>query len=255
MPKYAKFLKDFLSNKRNLEQAIKGTAKECAAVIQRSIPQKLADPGRFSLPCTIGQMPITYALADLGASVNLMPSYLYGKLNLGKPQPLHATIELADGSTKEPDGLVENLLVKIGKFVFSADFVILDMGEDNTIPLILGQPFLATARAMTDMSEGILKLCVGNEEINYTIGGQEYVSNDPFDVANFIDTHLDYHLKKAKGIQVSPTCESHVGGVLRDTAWIDQFWDTNPKWTKKKTYHKRGGRNRGNFTKPQHIEE
>ncbi|MEQ5220379.1 retropepsin-like aspartic protease, partial [Morganella morganii] len=88
------------------------------------------------------------ALADLGASINLMPFALYRQLKLGTLKPTRMSIQLADQYTKYPRGIVEDILVRVDKFIFPVDFVILDMDPDVEIPLILGRPFLATARAL-----------------------------------------------------------------------------------------------------------
>ncbi|KAI3754923.1 hypothetical protein L1987_54715 [Smallanthus sonchifolius] len=117
-----------------------------------------ANPGKFSLPCSIRPLPVTYAPADLGPNVNVMPSTMFQKLDIGQPRPVNETIELADGSVKTPIGVIENLLEKVGKFVFPVDFMVLEMGQDFSVPLILGRPFLATARVVIDMNEGILTL-------------------------------------------------------------------------------------------------
>ncbi|KAI3827935.1 hypothetical protein L1987_02024 [Smallanthus sonchifolius] len=129
-----------------------------------------------------------------------MPYNMFKRLNIGNPQPVNATIKLADGTVKSPMGAIENLLVKVGKFVFPVDFMVLEMGPNYSVPLILGHPFLATARATIDMNGGILTLRVGKQSVAYNIGGNECLSNDPFEIAHFIDTNLDYQLKKAKEI-------------------------------------------------------
>ncbi|KAI3816372.1 hypothetical protein L1987_16065 [Smallanthus sonchifolius] len=111
---------------------------------------------------------------------------------IGNPQPINATITLADGTIKSPMGVSENLLAKVGKCVFPADFMVLEMGPDYSVPLIFGRPFLATARATIDMNEGILTLRVGKQSVAYNIEGNDSLSNDPFEIAQFIDTNLDY---------------------------------------------------------------
>ncbi|KAI3725737.1 hypothetical protein L1987_65529 [Smallanthus sonchifolius] len=195
MPKYGRFLKDFLTNKRNMEEAIKRT-NYCVALIERNLPNKLSDPGKFSLPCSIGPLPVTYAHVDLGGSVNVMPSTMFEKLDIGQPRPVNATIELVDGSVKTPIGVIENLLVKVGKFVFPADFMVLETGQDFSVPLILGRPFLATARAVIDMNQEILTLRIGKQSVTYNIGGYECMSSDPLEISHFIDSNLDYQLQK-----------------------------------------------------------
>ncbi|CAH9074071.1 unnamed protein product [Cuscuta epithymum] len=146
MPKYAKFMKDLLTNKRRLEEASTVTLdEECSAVIRTDLPNKLKDPGSFTIPCFIGDLTFDRALTDLGASINLMPLVLYEKLALGPLKPTRMCIQLADRSVKYPQGIIEDVLVKVDKFIFPVDFVILDMDQDREVPLILGRPFLATA--------------------------------------------------------------------------------------------------------------
>ena len=164
MPKYAKFLKDLLSNKRKLEEV--GQVKlneECSAILQNKLPEKKGDPGSFTIPCVIGELSITDALADLGASINLLPSSMFDKLGLTDPKPTRISIQLADRSVKYPRGIVENVLVQVDKFIFPVDFVVMDMAGKSNVPMILGRPFLATARALIDVGDGKLQLRVGDE--------------------------------------------------------------------------------------------
>ncbi|XP_027362526.1 uncharacterized protein LOC113870125 [Abrus precatorius] len=159
MPKYAKFLKDLLSNKKKLEELATVTLnEECSAILQNKMPEKLKDPGSFTLPCLIGRLIVDRALADLGTSINLMPYSIFKKLGLGEPRPTRMSIQLADRSIKYPRGIIEDVLVKVDKFIFPVDFVILDMDEDTDVPLILGRPFLATAGAIIDVRDGKLIL-------------------------------------------------------------------------------------------------
>ncbi|GJV99292.1 DNA-directed DNA polymerase [Tanacetum coccineum] len=160
MPKGANVLKYLLSDKEKLEKATSSVklSEECSAVIQRSLPQKEGDPGSFTLPCLIGPLTVKNALADLGASFNLMPYSLFRRLGISKLKPARVSIQLADRSIKYPIRVCENLLVKINKFIFPVDFVVLEMDEDELIPIILGRPFLATARAVIDVHEGKLSL-------------------------------------------------------------------------------------------------
>ncbi|XP_027343042.1 uncharacterized protein LOC113855611 [Abrus precatorius] len=124
--------------------------EECSAILQRKLPQKLKDPGSFSIPCSIGNCTIGKALCDLGASINLMPLAIMKKLGIEEVNPTGITLQLADRSYTYPYRVVEDILVKVDKFIFPAYFVILDMEVDADIPLILGRPFLATGRALKD---------------------------------------------------------------------------------------------------------
>ncbi|XP_022004335.1 uncharacterized protein LOC110901879 [Helianthus annuus] len=125
--------------------------------------------GSFTLPCLIGSMSVSHALADLGASLNLMPYKVFAKLDLGEPSPTRMSIRLADRSIKYPRGFIENMLVKIDKFVFPVDFVILDMDEDSKVPLILGRPFLNTARTIVDVEVGQITFRVNDEHVTFDI--------------------------------------------------------------------------------------
>ncbi|GJS54521.1 DNA-directed DNA polymerase [Tanacetum coccineum] len=170
MPKYAKFLKGLLSNKARLEEACAVTMNErCSAVLLNKLPSREKNPGCFTIPCNIRHLHINNALADLGASISLMPYTMYEKLGLGEPKPTRMSLELADRSIQYLRGIVEDVLIKIDKFVLPIDFVILDMREDSRIPIIFGRPFLAIARAMINVFNKKITLGVGSEEVIFDV--------------------------------------------------------------------------------------
>ena len=170
MPSYVKFMKEILSKKRKLgDYEMVALSEECSAVIQKKLPPKLKDPGNFTIPCVIGDLDEMKALCDLGASVNLMPLSVYNRLKLGQAKPTTVTLQMADRSLSHPYGIVEDVLVKVGKFIFPADFIILDMEEDEKIPIIMGRPFLATGRALIDVQKGELMLRVDKEEAVFPV--------------------------------------------------------------------------------------
>lgn len=144
-----------------------------------------------------------YALADVGASVNLMPYDIFKKLDIRELQQIRTTIELSDGTIKIPKGIYKNLLIKIGKFVFPADFLVMEIENDYSIPLILGRPFLATTRAILNLSKVMLTLQVGEEESCYTFAGIECFLNDPIQIYNFFDENLNFELKNTRGRQIA----------------------------------------------------
>ena len=109
------------------------------------------------------------ALCDLGASINLMPYTVYQQLGLTDMKPTKTTLQMADRSIREPKGVVEDVLVRVQDFIFPADFVILDIEQDQNIPLIMGRPFLATAHATINVAEGSMKLRIGNEEVEFNL--------------------------------------------------------------------------------------
>ncbi|GJZ40364.1 hypothetical protein Tco_0586927, partial [Tanacetum coccineum] len=122
-----------------------------ASHINNSIPQKEKDPWSFILPCFINNVFFGNALVDLGASVSVIPLLTYLNLGLGELGHIKLTVELADRIVKYPNRIAKNVLVGIGKFVFLVEFIILDMPEDIKVLLILGRPFLSTARAKIDV--------------------------------------------------------------------------------------------------------
>ncbi|XP_061376486.1 uncharacterized protein LOC133318503 [Gastrolobium bilobum] len=163
-------MKDLLSKKRKLKECETVTlTEECSAIIQKKLPPKLEDPGSFSIPIEIGNVNVGKALCDLGASINLMPLSICKALGIHELKPTKVSLQLADRSTKRPDGVIEDILVKIDKFVFPADFVILDMKEDAEIPLLLGRPFSATARALVDVEQWKLMLRVNDETVTIDV--------------------------------------------------------------------------------------
>ncbi|GJS14986.1 putative reverse transcriptase domain-containing protein [Tanacetum coccineum] len=139
-----------------------------ASHINNAIPQKEKDPGSFTLPCFINDVCFDNALVNLGASVSVMPLSTYLNLGLGELAHTRLTVELADRTVKYPKGIAENVLVRIGKFTFPIDFIILDMSEDIKVPLILRRPFLSTARAKIDVNKRKTTLRVEEEKIVFT---------------------------------------------------------------------------------------
>ncbi|GJR43411.1 reverse transcriptase domain-containing protein, partial [Tanacetum coccineum] len=141
MPKYQKMLKSLLTNKDKLIEIAKTPMNaNCSAVILKKLPEKLGDPGRFLIPCGFGEFDKHLALADLGASINLMPLSIWKKLGLPDLTSTKMVLELADRTISKPLGIAENVFVKVGKFYFPVDFVILDFVADPRVPLILGRP-------------------------------------------------------------------------------------------------------------------
>ena len=219
MPKYAKFLKDLLTNKKKLEElSIVTLSEECSAAVQNQLPKKMTDPGSFTIPCLIGDLTVSHALADLGASINLMPYSIFAKLNLGEPTPTRMSFQLADRSVKFPRGIMENMLVKVDKFIFPVDFVILDMDEDSKVPLILGRPFLATARAVIDVLDGKLTLCVDDDAVTFDIQQSMKHPSNHDDTLYFIDTlmsHVGNFFHEFSGTESEALVTHMLGEILR----------------------------------------
>ncbi|GJR35767.1 reverse transcriptase domain-containing protein [Tanacetum coccineum] len=159
MPKFASTLKTLIGNKEKLSEMARTPLNEhCSAVILNKLPEKLGDPGKFLIPCDFPGMDECLALANLGASINLMSLSVWKKLSLLELTPTCMTLELADRSISQPIGIVEDVDVKVGNFQFPTDFVVVDFDVDPRVPLILGRSFLKTGRALIDVYEGELTL-------------------------------------------------------------------------------------------------
>ena len=170
MPIYSKFLKEILSKKRKIaEEGIVILTATCSVIIQKKLPAKMKDPSSFTIPCSIGKYEFKKALCDSGASINLMPLSVVQRLNLGELTPTAITLKMADRSMAQPEGILEDVLIKVGKFIVPADFFIMQMVEDNQVLLLLGRPFLATGAALIDVQKGELTLRVGNEAMHFNI--------------------------------------------------------------------------------------
>ncbi|XP_060211834.1 uncharacterized protein LOC132639404 [Lycium barbarum] len=139
------------------------------SIVTKTLVQNNDDPGAFTIPCTIGMYKFVKALGDLGASINLIPLAIFNKLGLGTPRPTTMWLLMADRTVKNPVGILYDVLVRVDRFIFSAEFVILDPELDFKFPIILGRPFLATGLALVDVERGDLKFRTNYEEITFHI--------------------------------------------------------------------------------------
>ncbi|GKC34167.1 reverse transcriptase domain-containing protein [Tanacetum coccineum] len=181
MPKFNKWLSSLLRNKEKLEEiAITTVNAECSAIIMNKVPEKLEDPGKFLIPCALQELNRTSALADSGASINLLPHSIYKQLGLEALTPTRMTLELANHSITHPMGIAEDVVVRVDGFTFLADFVVVNFEPDPRVPIILGRPFLRTAKALIDLYEETLTLRVGKEELVYYADKSEKNKNKHF---------------------------------------------------------------------------
>nr|GEW25648.1 reverse transcriptase domain-containing protein [Tanacetum cinerariifolium] len=170
MPKFASTLKALIGNKKKLSEMARTPINEhCSAVILNKLPRKLKDPGKFLIPCEFPGMDECLALADLGASINLMPLSVWEALSLPELTPTCMTLELADRSVSKPIGIAKDVSFKVGVFHFPADFVVIDFEPDPRVPLIHGRCFLKTGRVLIDVHKGELTLRIENEAITYNL--------------------------------------------------------------------------------------
>ncbi|XP_070042582.1 uncharacterized protein [Nicotiana tomentosiformis] len=147
---------------------------------------KLEDPGAFTIPCIIGSTNFAKALCDLGESINLMPYSVFKTLGIGPPRATSMRLQMVDRTRKRPLGIIDDVLVRVDKFILLADFVILDCEVDYEVPIILGRPFLAIGKALVDVEAGELTFRVGDEKVVFhvCISMRQPNSNE---VCSFVD--------------------------------------------------------------------
>nr|GFA13059.1 reverse transcriptase domain-containing protein [Tanacetum cinerariifolium] len=217
MPKYQKMLKALLSNKEKLQELVNTPLNEnCSAVILKKLPKKLGDPRKFLILCGFSELKCK-ALADLGASINLMPLSVWKKLALPDLIPTQMTLELANRAICTPDGIARDVFVPVGKFTFLDDFVVVvDYESDPRVPLIIGRPFLITARTLIDVNGEEMILRDGDERLTLNMKHDTAsYSNHPYrESVNMInifnlsseDCHKDLVSNKQSG---NPTFSLH----------------------------------------------
>ena len=154
MPHYAKFMKEIINKNRKFdENRIVSLSTNCSAIIQKNLPQKMQDPGSFTIRYTIGNHEFGKALSDFGASINMMPLSMVKILSLGESTPITPSLQMADRSMTQLKVILEDVLVKVGKFILLKDFFVIDMEEDKKVSLLLGIPFLATGVALINVKK------------------------------------------------------------------------------------------------------
>nr|GEZ72165.1 reverse transcriptase domain-containing protein [Tanacetum cinerariifolium] len=178
-------------------------------VLPKKFFEKLRDPGKFLIPCDFSKLEECLALADLVASINLMPLSVWKKFSLPKLTPTRMTLELANRSVAYPVGVAEDVFVKVGKFYFLADFVVVDYDVDPQVPLILGRPFLRMARALIDVHGEELTLRVNDEAITFKVGHtSRYFRNyyeESVNRIDVIDVSCEEYAQKVLGFSDSLT--------------------------------------------------
>nr|GEW87748.1 reverse transcriptase domain-containing protein [Tanacetum cinerariifolium] len=210
-------LKALLSNKEKLlELANTPLNENCSSVILKKLPEKLGDPGKFLIPCCFSELKCK-ALADLGASINLMPLSVWKKLGLPELISTRMTLELANRAICTPTGIARDVFVPVGKFTFPADFVIVDYKNDSRVPLILGRPFLRTARALIDVHGEEMILRDGDERLtlnmrHYTSGYSNQPQKESINMINIYDDSCEDYLEDlfaTNHLSGNPTFSSH----------------------------------------------
>ncbi|XP_070046723.1 uncharacterized protein [Nicotiana tomentosiformis] len=178
---YAKFLKEILTKKRKIEETSVVKLKEhCGAILKNKLPQKCGDLGSFTIPYSLGSINFDKSLCDSGTLINLMPLSIYRKLEkeIGEIRSVPICLELAYQTTLIPEGIVEDVLVRVDKFVFPVDFIVVNMEENKEVPLILERPFLAMCRSILDINESKLMLKVGEETVTFEMNVETGVKKE-----------------------------------------------------------------------------
>ncbi|KAK4723991.1 hypothetical protein R3W88_026770 [Solanum pinnatisectum] len=167
MSGYAKFMKELVTKKRSLDFETIEVSHRCREIMTNELIKKREDPRACTIPCTIGMLQFAKALCDLGESFKLIPYAIYKQLGLGEPKATTMRLLMADRSIKHPVGIHYDFLVKVDRFIFLANFVILHCEIDAKIPIILGRPFLATGRALVDVESEELKFQMNKDEVTF----------------------------------------------------------------------------------------
>ncbi|GJV53387.1 reverse transcriptase domain-containing protein [Tanacetum coccineum] len=202
MPKFAPMFRKLLNDKDKMIELTKTPVNEnCSAVILKKFPEKLGDPGRFLIPCDFPEMNECLALADLGASINLMPLSIWKELSLPALTKTRMILEISDRTISTPTGIAEDVFVKVGTFFFSANFVVVDYVSDPRVPLILGRPFLRMARALIDVHGEQMTLRHDDQSMTFKVGDTKTFFYNIIESVNRVDV-------------IDIACEEYVQEVL-----------------------------------------
>ena len=214
MPHYAKFMKDIISKKRKLDEGgVVSLSTNCSAIIHKISPLLMQDPSSFTITYTIRNHEFGKALCDSDANIILMPLSIVRRLSLGELTPTKMTLQMENRSMAQLKGILEDLLVKAGKFIFPMDFVVIDIEEDEKIPLLLGRPLLATEVAMIDVKKGELTLIVGTEEVHFNLN--QSLKQQDVEEAQFmrVNSILDKHEMQHKFFELDLSKESMINSL------------------------------------------
>ncbi|CAN6573110.1 unnamed protein product [Malus baccata var. baccata] len=205
VPRYAKFLKELCTTRKRI------SSKE---VVKRKLPTKCKDLGSFTIPCVIGNTRFESAMLDLGESINVMPYSIYASMHLGELKKDGVIIQLADRSNAYPKGVLEEVLVQVNHLIFPVDFYVLEMDKSDhspTLPILLGRPFMKTARTKIDVFNGTLTMEFDGEVINFNLSDSiKYPSKDYscFSIDVFASLAQDHFEQlNAGALELPPTLE------------------------------------------------
>ena len=173
----------------------------------------MKDLGSFTIPYTIGNFDFGKALCESSASINLMPLSMVKRLKFGELNPTTMSLQMADMSMAQREGILEDVLVNVGKFIFPVDFVVIDIVEDKHIPLLLGRPFLAIEAAFIDVKKGKLTLRVGIGKVHF----------------NLSKSLKQYDVEQAQCMQIDSVtlgCKEHNYDLLKKNSFDDYIFSS-----------------------------
>ncbi|GJT35778.1 reverse transcriptase domain-containing protein [Tanacetum coccineum] len=230
IPKYQKMLKSILFNtEKLLDLANTPLNENCSADILKKLPEKLGDPGKFLISCGFSELKCK-ALADLGATINLMLLSVWKKLGLPELISTRMTLELANRAICTPAGIARDVFVPVGKFTFPTDFVIVDYKSDPRVPLILGRPFLRTAPALIDVHGEEMILRDGDERLilNMKHDTSSYFNNPQKESINMIHIYNVSHKDYLEDLFANEKITNHQSGNPTFSSHTDL---TSPEFT------------------------
>uniref|UniRef100_A0A1S4CHY9 Uncharacterized protein n=1 Tax=Nicotiana tabacum TaxID=4097 RepID=A0A1S4CHY9_TOBAC len=185
MPGYVKFMKDLVTEKRSMNCETINMTHQVSSILHFMAP-KLEHPSAFTIPCTIGSADFAKALCDLGESINLMPYFVFKTFGIGQPRPTSMRLQMEDRTMKRPLGIINDVLVRVDKFILPTNFVILNCEVVYEVPIILGKPFLATRKDLVDVEAGELTFWMGDEKVVFHVCKSMRQPNSN-EVCSFVD--------------------------------------------------------------------
>ncbi|GJW19358.1 reverse transcriptase domain-containing protein [Tanacetum coccineum] len=199
-----------INNGRHEISVVYNKSVVSAKVLPCQLPPKEMNPGNFTLPCTIGSLNF-YAMADLGGSVYVIPKSMFEQLKLDRLKKTDMLVEMADMTKKSPIGIVENVLVKIDKFLFPSDFIVMDMLNTRSETMILGRPFLATIHVKIDVFNKEISLGIRGDRITYNMNKKIHNFTTPIREIYMINSNNEdtFHTQSDASSRIEKTDDLH----------------------------------------------
>ncbi|XP_075101601.1 uncharacterized protein LOC142177040 [Nicotiana tabacum] len=249
MQGYAKFMKDLVIKKKNVNFETVKVTHQCNAIISLAGVKTMEDLRAFIILYTIGMTSFAKVLYYLGASINLMPYTVFKRLGLGDPRPTSMKLLMADQTLKKPLRVIDDILVNEGRFYFSADFVILDCEVDRELPIKLGRLYLATRWAICNVEPGELKFRLNDDEEIFYIQKSMKQSHayGVISVIDIVDEVVDEDMQEMCHDQSLRTVPLDSNNYSMDKLWFQSF-EKASLYKRRKKYLYIGKSRRKSFT-------